>query len=136
MELKLRVEKLEQLLKEEEKLTLKGDIENLKLQEIITNLKENLFTFSTLVKNRKKFSYLCGLQPDQFQLLMDCVRPYLSLLPHSACHCLTERTFNYEAQYLAVLTICRHALNYRFMAFMLKSSETTMQRIGNAWIIF
>jgi len=76
-------------------------------------------------------TYLCGLEPGQFDILMDFVRPYLSLLPHS-----TERSFDFETQYLAVLAICRHALDYRFLAFILQTSETTIQRIANGWIIF
>lgn len=69
-------------------------------------------------------------------MLMDCVRPYLSLLPYADCKGPTERSFDFETQYLAVLTMCRHALDFRFMAFLLGISDSTMQRIGNAWIIF
>jgi len=110
---------------------LEAEVENLKLQGLVAYYKGNLFTYSNLVKEQKMFAYLCGLEPGQFDILMDFVRPYSSLLPHS-----TERSFDFETQYLAVLTICRHALDYRFMAFILKTSVTTIQRIANGWIIF
>ena len=61
---------------------------------------------------------------------MDIVKPYLSLLTH------TTKNFSYETQYLAILTICRHGLDYRYMAFILKTSESTVGRIANSWFIF
>ena len=78
----------------------------------------------------KRFKYLCGLDTEQFSLLTDIVRPYLSLLPH------TNQEFDYETQYLSVLTICRQRLDFQFMAFILKTSETAVQRIVNSWFIF
>jgi len=34
------------------------------------------------------------------------------------------------------MTVCRHALDLKFMAFVLKTSESTVQRIFNGWVIF
>ena len=61
---------------------------------------------------------------------MDIVKAYLSLLTH------TTKNFSYETQYLAILTICRHGLDSRFMAFILKTSESTVGRMANSWFIF
>lgn len=104
----------------------------LKQQGIISYLEKNSFTYKNLAEKPKTFKLLCGLEVDEFNMLMECVRPYLSLfdkLRH-------PKIFGWETQYLATMTICRHSLNFDFMSFVIGTSATTMQRIGNNWIIF
>ena len=83
----------------------------------------NFFCFKSLSQEPKTFKYLCGLDLEQFNLLNDIVEPYLALLPH------TMKYFDFETQYLIALTICQHSLDFRCMAFILKTSQTTVQRI-------
>ena len=44
---------------------------------------------------------------------------YISAVPH------TSMMFDMNTQYLVVLTICRHAIDYRFMAVLRNTSEAT-----------
>lgn len=99
-------------------------------QQQLLIFKNLYFSFKSIAEDRKIFKYLCGLDLDQFNILMDIVKPYLSLLNH------TVKNFSYETQYLAILTISRHGLDYRFMAFILRTSEATVGRIANSWFIF
>ena len=67
----------------------------------------------------KKFEYLTGLSADQFNILMECVRPFINiLLVYDSNRKPTERTFSYETQYLIVLVICRYGLDLKFVAYM------------------
>ena len=60
--------------------------------------------------------------------------PSTSLYTHLLKHCSTDnqgpvKMFDAETQLMITLTICRHALDLKFMAFVLKCSESTVQRI-------
>lgn len=117
-------------LKEKTELLMKRQNELLLLEGRFEVLKNVEFSYESIRKNEKKFQYLCGLSIEQFDMLFECIQPYLSLLPHSSI------LFSKQTQYLAVLTVCRHALDYKFMAVLLNTSEATMSRMGNSWIVF
>ena len=85
---------------------------------------------------KNTFFYLCGLKVEQFDLLIDLVEPYLQYLSYADCKGPSEKSFEFRTQYLIVMTVCRHGLDFRFMAFVLQTSETTVQRIFNSWVIF
>ena len=111
------------------KFFLKAEIENLKLQGFIGSHEGNSFKYPNLVKDLKKlFSYLCELEPGQFDILMDCVSPYLSLLPHSS-----ERSFDFEIQY-AIPCCCDYNVAMRLIMdlwhFYLKLLKQQCERIG------
>ena len=121
--------KSEELLEVKNKLLHTGG-QLLHTREQLNIFKKLHFSFQSISEQPKTFKYLCGLDLDQFNILMDIVKPYLSLLTH------TTKSFSYETQYLAILIICRHGLDYRYMAFILKTSESTVGRIANSWFIF
>ena len=79
---------------------------------------------------------ICGITIKQFNLIIDCIKPYLSFIPYKDCKGPSEKSFDYETQFIITLTICRHGIDLRFMAFILEKSETTVQRIFNSWVIF
>ena len=128
--LKTELSSVKQKLQEKSVLVSTQQNEILLLRGKLDFLKKLEFSYDSISKNKKKFNYLCGLSLEQFDMLFECIKPYLSTLPH------TSILFDMKTQYLAVLTICRHALDYRFMASLLNTSEATMSRMGNAWIVF
>ena len=122
-------EKSRKLLELENKL-LHTEGQLLHTQHMLDLFKTQSFSFQSISKDLKTFKYLCGLDLEQFNILMDIVRPYLPLLTHNV------KKFSHETQYLVILTICRHGLDYRFMAFIIKTSEATVGRIANSWFVF
>ena len=85
----------------------------------------------------KKFEYLTGLSAEQFNILMECVRPFINIsLVYDGNRKPTEQTFSYETQYLIVLMICRYGLDFKFVAYMTNVGHVTIGRIFNGWVIF
>ena len=103
---------------------------------IIENFRNKEFKYSFLKKRLKTFKYLCGLSVEQFDLVKDCAAPYTHLMPYPDCPNTGEKSVDLDTQLLIVLTICRHSLDYSFMAFMLSKSITTVHRIFEGWVIF
>ena len=60
---------------------------------------------------------------------------YLEFIPCPDCKAPSTKRFDFETQYLIVV-ICHHGLDLRFMGYMLKKSETTIQRIFTGWVVF
>lgn len=135
-QMEFKIKKLKNELKDKKKTIMDLGIENLTLQGTVENLKSKQFLYQNLKKYNSTFEYLCGLNVERFELLMECIRPYLEYIPYADCKGPTEKSFDYETQYLIVLTVCRHGLDLRFMSFMVNKSETTVQRIFNSWVIF
>lgn len=118
------IEVMKQKIKELEK-------ENLQLKTELDNEKSRHFTYKNLSINKPDYlTYMSGLSLEQFDLLIDCIQPYESAMPHHSI------LFSFQTQFLIVLTICRHGLELRFMAFWLGVSESTVQRIFNSFVIF
>ena len=127
---------LKKTLKEEKNKSFEWEVMYLKTFGQLVDLESHSFDYKNL-KASKSFDYLCGLSVIEFNLIVECLRPYAHLLKH----CCTDKQayvkmFDTETQLLITLTICRHALDLKFMAFVLKCSETTVQRIFNSWTIF
>ena len=106
-----------------------------KLNGEIEHLNSKLFTYEHLKVRHVTFEYICGLTVEKFTLVMKCVEPYLHLIPYSGSK-VSPKSFSYETQFLISLTVCRHGIDLRFMVFILSTSESTVQRIFNAWVIF
>ena len=92
------------------------------------------FGYENLKKSPSNFEYLCGLNIEKFDLVMDCVKPYVHLIPYPDSK-VTER-LSYTTQLLVTLTICRHTLDFRLMAYILDVSRSTVPRVFNGWVIF
>ena len=105
-------------------------------QLIISNASKTKFTYDNIACDADRFHYLTGLTVDQFNILMDCVRPYINYMVYGDGKQPTEKTFTYETQYLIVMMICRHGLDFKFAAFVTNVSAATIGRIFNSWVIF
>ena len=103
---------------------------------IISNASKTKFTYDNIACDADKFHYLTGITVDQFNVLMDCVRPYINCMVYGDGKRPTEKTFTYETQYLIVMMICRHGLDFKFAAFVTNVSAATIGRIFNSWVIF
>ena len=114
------IENLKQQLKCQKKITNELEIKNLHLTGLFNNLKSKEFSYENLCIRKVTFKYLCGLAPDQFNMLFECVVPYLHLLP---CYSnKRESSLSHTTQMLSLLVICRHGLDLSFMAFLLEKS--------------
>ena len=108
-----------------------------KINELnIASHEKTTFSFEQVGSIPAKFLYLTGLSLQQFGVIWGCINPYIE-------HCLkygdrnaSEKTFSFRTQYLIVLMICRHGLDFRFVSYMCDVSETTIGRIFNGWIVF
>ena len=98
---------------------MKLEIKNLHLSGVIENLRSNQFTYGYLKIRGSKFQYLSGLSLEQFDLIMECIRPFIKFIPYADCQGPSLKIFDYETQYLMLLTISRHGLDLRFMSFIL-----------------
>ena len=95
------------------------------------------FTYEKISTEPEKVEYLTGLSVEQFCMIIDCVRPYIqSCLKYDDNRPATERTFSYETQYLIVMMICRHGLDFKFAAYMTNVTAVTIGRIFNGWVVF
>ena len=129
-----KVIELEEKLKDQQKLSLDAEIKHLKLIGKFDVLESHNFTYHNLIISGK-LEYLSGLSKERFDIILECLRPYLHLLSFAERQ-VSEKLFNIETQLLAVLTICRHGLDLKFMAYIMKCSETTVQRLFKGWTIF
>ena len=133
---KNELEKSQELIQKLKQQLNKKEIECLSLEGQLNCLKTTVFNYENVSSDKSSFEYLCGLTVEKFDLIMNCLRPYVHLIPYPDNHKVSWKLFDMETQLLITLTICRHALDLKFMAFLVKKSETTIQRIFIGWIIF
>ena len=100
--------------------------------------RHSMFTYEEISKTPEKLQHLTGLTLEQFDLMMDCVRPYIAscLRYENDSRAATERTFSYETQYLITMMICRHGLDFKFVGYLTNFCNVTIGRIFNGWVIF
>uniref|UniRef100_A0A7M5UNU7 Transposase Helix-turn-helix domain-containing protein n=1 Tax=Clytia hemisphaerica TaxID=252671 RepID=A0A7M5UNU7_9CNID len=118
--LETELAKKENLLKEERKKNIKNlsTIYDLQATEI------NYETLTLTQPNEKAIEYLCGIDLEKFNLIFDCIQPYTHLIPYPDNRKVTK--FSLETQLLVTLTICRHGMDQKLMAFILNSSPSTL----------
>ena len=75
------------------------------------------------------FEYLCGLTMEKFDLIIDCLRLYVHLIPYPDIHNVSWKLFD-------MVDIHKTCARSKILAFLVKKSETTIQRIFIGWIIF
>ena len=98
-EKQLLVQKLEQ-----QKLkinALEGEV--LKQNGLIDFMRGKSYSYKHLKLKPETFKLLCGVSTEQFELLMDCIRPYLSLLDSGELR--VRNVIDRATQYMAVLTV-------------------------------
>lgn len=111
--------------------------ENADINRNLQSVQQKLFTYDNIKQFPQRFKYLCGLEITKFNLVMEIIQPYVHLVPYGDCKpSAKNKTVDVATQFLTVLVICRHGIDIRFMAYILEKSETTVQRIFNAWVIF
>ena len=116
----------------------KGESEDINghLLTAVKKLRENEFSHINVSSRSSLLKYLCGLDIEQLNIIYECVKPYLHLIEYPDCKGTGERSRDSATELLAVLTCYRHALHQGVMAYTLRRSETTMQRIVIAWTVF
>ena len=112
------------------------NIEKAKLQIQNEKYSSKSFKYAQILKRPKLCKYLSGLSVDQFQVLFAVVQPWCHLIIYPDCKGSAQRILDKETELLAFLTICRHALHYGIMGFMLDVSESTVNRIFVGWAVF
>ena len=83
-----------------------------------------------------EFEYITGLSVQEFDILFECVEPYISCMEYTDCKNSSKKSFSYRTQYVIVMMICRHGLDIRFASFLLDKSESTISGIFSSWVIF
>ena len=109
----------------------------------ITNLQNKLreenkkeFSHANLISQPNLFQYLCGLNVDQFNMILDCALPYIHLIPYpDSVGGTGHRRLGSTTELLLVLTICRHRLHQGIMDYIVEMSNATVQRIFCGWVI-
>ena len=129
------IEKLEAELANKKEELAECNKNNLKLMSELYDWRSKTFSYENLRSHLQKFEYLCGISVEKFDLVMKCIKPYLHRIPYPDSK-VSEKLFTYESQFLSMLTVCRHGIDLRFMAFVMDTSESTVQRIFNGWVMF
>ena len=116
----------------------KGEIEDIdgSLQTVVKKLRDDELSYINVSSRPPLSKYLCGLDIEQFNIICKCVKPYLHIIEYPDCKGTGERSLDLATELLAVLTCCRHALHQGVMAYIIRRSETTVQRIVIAWTMF
>ena len=130
-----KISQLEEEVAKKDKLLKEERTKNLKQLALIYDLRTNQINYETLSliqPNEKAIEYLCGIDIEKFDLIFNCIQPYTHLIPYPDNRKVTK--FSLETQLLVTLTICRHGIDQKLMAFMLNSSPTTVSRIFNGLV--
>ena len=116
----------------------KGELEDVNgsLQTAAKKLRENEFSYINVSSRPRLLKYLCGLDIEQFNIIYECVKPYLHLMEYPDCKGTGECSLDSATELLSVLTCCRHALHQGVIAYILRLNETTGERIFIAWTVF
>ena len=86
-------------LKTQLKEAQKFELEKLRLQGVTEYLRAKEFKYCNLKKRKIIFEYLCGLSLEQFNLVFDCVTPYVHLIPYPDCPNTGEKQIDMELSY-------------------------------------
>ena len=86
-------------LKTQLKEAQKFELEKLHLQGVTEYLHAKEFKYCNLKKRKIIFEYLCGLSLEQFNLVFDCVTPYVHLIPYPDCPNTGEKQIDMELSY-------------------------------------
>ena len=88
------------------------EVQNLQFIGSIKNLESKIFSYDSLKTRPVTFKNLCGLTVDQFNMVFECILPYLENIPYSGkiSDFKSERSLTKETEFLCVLTMCRHGL--------------------------
>ena len=102
-------------------------------------IKKKAFTYDELQHKPNLFKYMCGLTIEQFDILWNCIQPYVSLIVYdesASSNKLNARSMDQKSELLAVLTCCKHGLDLGISGWMAGISESSMQRLYSTWITF
>ena len=136
LEANTEISRLQKELKNERDNAFRWEMSYLKTFGQLADLESHEFTYTNLKKFDQKFSYVCGLSVSEFDIVMECLEPYTHLLKDCGLKTVSSKTYDLRTQFLIVLTICRHAIDIKFMAFILNTSESIVQRLFSGWSIF
>ena len=65
----------------------KGELEDINgsLQTAVKKLRDNEFSYINVSSRPLLLKYLCGLDIEQFNIIYECVKPYLHLIEYPDC---------------------------------------------------
>ena len=95
------------------------------LQNKLREENKKEFSHANLISQPNLFQYLCGLNVDQFNIVLDCALPYIRLIPYPDCvggtgHWRLEPV----TELLLVLTVCCHGRHQGIMGYIVGMSNT------------
>ena len=142
-ELEANVKHLEEILEVSQKEVKTEDLLIGKLESSLElkdkTLKKLSFTYDELHTKPALFKYMCGLTVEQFDLLWSCIAPHVHLITYDETvlsNKVSARLLHQKSELLIVLTCCKHGLNLGISGWMARISESSVQRLFNAWMIF
>lgn len=117
----------------------KANKQTTQLSNNILTLQKKSFLYSNLLNNKDTFHLLCGLSPEQFNIIFDIAKPYLHTIHYPDCTSSKfsrGRLLDKQTELLLVLTLCRHGLNLGVISYIANVSISTVYRIFVGWIVF
>ena len=87
--------------------------------------------------DEKSIKYVSDLSKEQFDLLYECVKSYLHLVPYvNEVPMKPLVSLESKTQLLLALVICGHGLDLGIIAFISDKCVVTIQRVFSSWVVF
>ena len=111
-----------------------------KIDQIHSEMRRGQFAYSSIKERPNKLFDLTGLTTAEFDCLFECSDPFTHLLQYPNCTSgglvSKNRKTDLRTELMTFLTVCRHSLHIKVMAWMTQSSEATISRVFVAWAVF
>ena len=118
---------MEKQLKVLKQATLNDKKGNASLQSKLTEKSRKDFGHVNLICQSNLSQYLCGLNIDQFNTILDCALPYKHLTSYPDYVGGTgHRRLESVTELLLVLSICRYGLHQGIMGYIIGTSNATV----------
>ena len=114
----------------------KKDKDATQLPKSVISLRRSKFSYDNLKSKKETFHYLSGLSVEKCEMVWEIVSPYAHAIDYPDCVGTGQRSIDKTSELLAVLIICRHALQLGIMAYILNVGKSTVYRIFVGWIVF
>ena len=133
-----KTEEANRLSQQVKDLTEKNDSLSKQITQFKGKMKDLTFSYECLKLRPKRFFYMSGLTVDDFNCVLECIEPYISVIIYPDCKTNQDgqRKLTKRTELLCYFTICRHTLHLGVMAFLTNTSDSTISRIFSAWSIF
>ena len=92
------MQKLHTELEKTKKQLQNQEYKSLKLSGEVENLKSKVLSYENLINEPSMFTYLCGLSTGQFDIIFECLEPYLHLIPYPNNDKVSTKPFSFNTQ--------------------------------------